>query len=146
MNLKNYTSTVPAQTSISRIIKALVIAGATDINQKFDNGKCIAITFRILINLQPMFFKLPAKVDTCFDALWKEIRRPREDTKAKTMDQAERTAWKIVSDWVDIQLTMILLEQAEAVEIFLPYVYDPTTDKTFFAKLKDQKYKGLLQG
>ncbi|NCT92929.1 MAG: hypothetical protein GXC72_00770 [Chitinophagaceae bacterium] len=147
MNLKNYTSSVPAATSILRICKALVEAGATDISQKYDpeTKTCIAISFRLVITGQvPMFFQLPAKVDPCFNVLWNEVKRPRADSRKKIMEQAERTAWKIVADWVEIQLSMILLEQAEPLQVFLPYVYDPVKQRTFYQSLKDVNFRGLL--
>ena len=146
MNIKNYTSTVPASTSISRIQKVLVELGATDISMKYDPTTkiLVAISFRIVITGQmPMFFQLPAKVAPCFEVLWKEVKRPQPDTKRKTFEQAERTAWKIVSDWVEIQAAMILLEQAETLQIFLPYVYNPENDTTFYHQLKESKFKLL---
>lgn len=144
MNLKNYTSTTPAINSMGRIEKCLVQAGATDISKKYDQGVCTAITFRMLVNLNPVFFQLPAKVESCFDVLWKEVKRPRADTKRLIREQAERTAWKIVCDWVEVQLSMIMLEQAEALEVFLPYVYNPATNQTFYNQLKDKQFKALL--
>lgn len=147
MNLKNYTSTIPASTSMARIQKALVEAGATDISMKFDQETkaCIAITFRMVISPQmPMFFQLPAKIEPCFKVLFAEVKRPQPDTRKRIMEQAERTAWKIVSDWVDIQLSMILLEQAEPLQVFLPYVFNPETNKTFFETMKNGEFK-LLQ-
>ena len=144
MNLKNYTSSVPAVTSMGRIEQALVKAGATDISKKYEDGICVSITFRMMVQLQPLFFQLPAKVDACFNVLYKEVKRPRPDTKALIRQQAERTAWKIISDWVEIQLSMILLEQADAMQIFLPYVYNPATEQTFYNQLKEGGFKALL--
>lgn len=146
MNLKNYTSTVPAVTSMGRIETALVKAGATDISKKYENGICVAITFRMVENGQPLFFKLPARVEHCFQVLWREVKKPQAGTKEKTRDQAERTAWKIVSDWVEIQLSMILLEQAVALQVFLPYVYNPATETTFFEQLEQSNFKMLSNG
>ena len=149
--IKNYTSTVSAITSQGRIEQSLVEAGATDISKKYENGICTAITFRIMHKTQEfpagvaMFFKLPAKVDPCFKVLWAEVKRPQPDTKRKTMEQAERTAWKIVSDWVEIQLAMIKLEQAELLQVFLPYVYDMANDQTLFDKVKQSGFKLLNQ-
>jgi hypothetical protein len=145
MNLKNYTSTVPASTSMSRIMKSLVEAGATDISMKYTDQICTAITFRMVIAGQvPMFFQLPAKIDPCFKVLYAEVKRPQPDTKKRIREQAERTAWKIVSDWVDIQLSMIQLEQAEPLQVFLPFVYDPAKEQTFYDQLKESNFKGLL--
>lgn len=146
MNLKNYTSEVPAITSMGRIEKCLVEAGATDISKKYEDGVCRAIRFRMPVNNIPLFFELPAKVDACFKVLWAEISRPRPDTRKKTEQQAERTAWKIVSDWVEVQMSMIRLEQAEALQVFLPYVWDPASEQTFYDKLKKANYKALLPG
>lgn len=143
MNLKNYTSSVPAVTSMGRIETALVKAGATDISKKYEDGICVAITFRIVENGRPLFFKLPARVESCFLVLWKEVKKPQAGTRDKTREQAERTAWKIVSDWVEIQLSMILLEQALPLQVFLPYVYDPVKDQTFFERLESQDFKLL---
>lgn len=144
MNLKNYTSEVPALTSMGKIEKSLVEAGATDISKKYEDGICIAVRFRMMVNQNALFFELPAKVDACFRVLWKEIKRPRPDTKKRVQQQAERTAWKIINDWVEVQLSMIRLEQAEVLQIFLPYAFNPATEKTFFTQIKESGYKALL--
>lgn len=146
MNIKNYTSTTPAITSMGRIERCLVQAGATDISKKYNDGACTAITFRMMVNMHPILFQLPAKIDACFKVFWNEVKRPKADTKQRIKDQAERTAWKIVCDWVEVQLSMIHLEQAEALEIFLPYAYDPGSDQTFYSKLKEGGFKALLPG
>lgn len=97
-----------------------------------------------MFNQNPLFFELPAKVDACFNVLFAEVKRPNADTKDRIRAQAERTAWKIISDWVEIQLSMIRLEQAEMLQIFLPLVWDPKTEKTFYNQLKDGGFKALL--
>jgi len=147
MNLKNYTSTVPAATSMSRIEQYLVNAGASDISKKYDENKtCISITFRMIVNLIPVFFQLTARVDACYKVLYSEVKRPNADTKTKILQQAERTAWKIISDWVEIQITMVNLEQADLIQVFLPYVYDPGTNTTFYNRIKDNNFKQLTNG
>lgn len=147
-NLKNYTSEVPAITSMGRIEKALVEAGASDISKKYADGVCSAVTFRIPVNNIPMFFLLPARADACFKILWGSMNAQgqRQANKRKWQEQAERTAWKIIADWVDIQLSMIQLEQAELMQVFLPYAYDPASDQTFYEKLKTSNFKMLTNG
>ncbi len=143
INLKNYTSDVPAATSMSRIEQYLVAAGATDISKKYQDQVCIAIQFRMMIELKPVFFKLPARVDACFKVLWAEVKRPQPGTKEKTMQQAEKTAWKIICDWVQVQLSMIQLQQAELLQVFLPYVMNPHTEQTFYNQIKTGGFKLL---
>lgn len=136
--IKNYTSSVPAITSMGRIEQCLVEAGATDISKSYGHDKiCSAIRFRMMIKDTPVFFQLPANVDACFKVLWGEIKRPKPETKNNVMQQAERTAWKIVSDWVEIQLSMIKLEQAKALQVFLPYVYHPESNTTLFERIEN---------
>jgi hypothetical protein len=147
-NLKNYTSEVPAITSMGKIERCLVEAGATDISKKYVDGVCSAMTFRIAVNNMPVFFMLPARVDACFKTLWGSMtgRGQNQADKKKWMAQAERTAWKIISDWIEIQLSMIQLEQAELLQIFLPYAYDPMTDTTLYDRVKESGFKMLGNG
>lgn len=144
MNLKNYTSEVPATTSMGKIETALVQAGATDISKNYKDGVCVAVRFRMVVNNMPLFFELPARVDNCYRVLYAEIKRPRPDTKEKVRKQAERTAWKIISDWVLVQISMIMLEQAEPLQVFLPYAWNPVTEETYYTKLKAGGFKALL--
>lgn len=147
VNIKNYTSTVPALTSMSRIEMYLVNAGASDISKKYDENKtCISLTFRMIVNNIPVFFQLEAKVQACFKVLYAEVKRPQPTTKQTILQQAERTAWKIISDWVEIQISMVQLEQADLIQVFLPYVYNPATEKTFYNQIKDNNFKQLTNG
>lgn len=146
MKIKNYTSEQNPETSIANIEKYLVSAGATDISKNYTNGVCSAIRFRIVANGIPVFFQLPAKVESCYKILLKDKTYRSDKIKEVTMKQAERTAWKLISEWVQIQLSMIKLDQADVIEIFLPYVYNPATNSTFYNQLKDGGFKQLTNG
>lgn len=145
MNLKNYTSTVDADKSISRIERLLVDVGAKNINKQYAEDKTLkSITFLIDINGQTIAFRVEAKIDLVFKILWAEVKRPQPTTKARVTDQAERTAWKIVQDWVESQITMVQLQQAELAQVFLPYAYDPVKDQTFYQSIKGANFKALM--
>lgn len=146
MNVKNYTSSVDAHISMAKIEKMLVEIGASNINKKYSDKICTGITFLYhdtIIN-QSLAFNLKAQTDECFNILWKEIKRPRSDTKYQTTLQANRTAWKILSDWVEIQVSMILLGQAKPLQMFLPFVYDVAKDETLYDKVINGQGKILL--
>ncbi len=149
MNLKNYTSSVPIITSIGKIEHRLAQAGANHISKSYapdNSGRPIGIVFQITINNYPMTFKLPAKTERVFEYFVKQRARPPKQKQLEAIRmQADRTAWKILADWVDIQISLIQLEQAEAMEVFLPYSYDVRSDKTLFEKIKETNYK-LLTG
>lgn len=145
INIKNYTSTVSASKSISKIEALLVSMGAQNINKTYKDGRLNAISFLILVNGATVPFKLPAKVDQVEEALKKSYKRLAPATLKTISEQSERTAWKICSDWVEIQATIIKLQQAEFIEVFLPYVYRIDSDQTFFEQLKSTNYKALLK-
>lgn len=121
MNLKNYTSTVSPESSVSRIEKSLSKMGAKYINKEYGGGILVGISFVIELNGNSIVFKLPAKANIVFDVMWKQVSRPHKGTKEKVLDQAARTAWKIIADWVEVQASMIYLEQAEVTQVFMPY-------------------------
>lgn len=143
MNLKNYTSQVPADKSISRIERLLVSAGANNILKNYRDRILESISFTMDINGNSIPFRLPAKVEAVNKVLWAEVKRPQPGTRERIREQAERTAWKIVCDWVEVQISMIQLEQAEFIEVFLPYVYHLESGKTFFERIKGNNFKQL---
>jgi hypothetical protein len=145
MALKNYTSETPATTSISRIETKLAVSGANQILKMYDkDGIVEGIAFIMPINGSGMSFKLPARVKECEQILKSKIKRPRENTYKKIAKQAERTAWKIVLDWVEAQMAMIELSQVEFIEVFMPYLYDHSQNKTYFEIVKEKGFQKLL--
>ena len=66
--------------------------------------------FQIPINGNPMTFKLPAKTDRVFDFMVRQRARPPKENQLEAIrKQADRTGWKILSDWIDIQVSIIQL-------------------------------------
>ena len=146
MNLKNYTSSVPVINSIGKIEHRLAQSGATHIAKSYERERPVGMIFQIPVNNIPMTFKLPAKADKVFDHMLKQRSRPPQASQREAIKmQADRTAWKILSDWVDIQVSLIQLDQAEAIEVFLPYTYDGKNDRTLFEKMRDNNFKLLAQ-
>ncbi len=147
MNIKNYTSTVEASKSMARIEELLVEIGASNVNKQYENKVCSGITFLLYDQQlqQTLPFHLKAQVEECFAVLWKDVKRPRPDTRAITQQQANRTAWKILSDWTEVQCSMILLGQAKPLQMFLPFMYDTKNNETLFDKVASGKMN-LLHG
>lgn len=144
--LKNYTSSQPASRSIMYIESKLVQHGAMHILKTYSpDGRVASICFTMNIDGNDINFKLPAKIDACEKTLLSNLSaRARPETRKKIPQQAERTAWKILQDWVEVQMAMIELSQTEVLEVFLAYVFDTTSQTTFFETIKDRKYKALL--
>lgn len=147
MNIKNYTSSVPPTRSVAQIEQTLVGIGAKHIAKTYDDESNLAgITFQIVQDTRPLIFKLPANVSMIETAMLNGVKRPRSTTANKVKEQAQRTAWKLLLDWTQVQASMILLGRRDALEVFLPYVYNPQTEQTFFEKLQENKFKMLGAG
>ena len=146
MNIKNYTSEVDPTKSMANIEKWLIEIGASNISKKYENKICTGLTF---VYTDPhlnnsLAFHLKAQVDECFKIFWKERVQQTDKQKAGVMKQANRTAWKILSDWTEIQCSTILLGQATTLQMFLPYVYDVKNDETLYEKIASGKMNNLL--
>lgn len=146
-NIKNYTSSVAADKSILAIERLLIGIGARNIAKEYDHvGKVESVCFSIPNprgeGVVP--FKLPAKKDAIIKLFLKNQRWPTAAQKTKAEDQAERTAWKNVKELVELQTTMIKLEQVEFMEVFLPYAYNMQQRKTIFEMAKENSFQKLL--
>ena len=141
--VKNYTSQVPASRSVNRIEERLVKYGAKNILKLYESGKLIGVAFIVVVDGLDMSFRLPARVDRVEKQLRGLVHRPRSGTLDRIADQAERTALRLLSDWVDVQMSLIELDQVELIEVFMPYIYDYTKNKTLFEKMKDTGFAML---
>ena len=146
MNLKNYTSTVSPMQSVARIEKCLVAIGASNISKTYDNGDLIGIVFQIQDDAYPCVFKLPANVKAVEEQFMAQVKRPRKGTLAMVKQQAERTAWKLLLDWVEVQMSLVQISRRKVIEVFLPYVYNFNTDQTFYERLEAGGFKQLASG
>lgn len=161
MFLKNYTSNVPVSQTIYRIEQVLIKCGVSGIMKEYGSkeGDVVAVTFKIQTGDTPaLTIRLPVNVDQAHTALWLNYvdgdklspdgnsiawgSGNKRKTKASFKDQADRTAWKIIQDWVEVQMSMIQLNQADFREVFLPYVWDGR--QTVYQRIAESGFKGLL--
>lgn len=123
--MKNYTSTVAPERSIALIEEKLIAAGATAIAKECEGGKVTAVSFMIRQGKGgPVTVRLPAKVEQAYAVLTKKKGTLTQSQRERMMKQAAQTAWRIVYDWVCIQLAMIELEQVDLLQVFMPFIWD----------------------
>ena len=159
MFLKNYTSEVPVSETIHRIEKVLIRCGVVGIMKEYIgvNGEISAITFQIEAPAGRITIRLPADKQKALDALWIDYvgddklsdngdfivwNKKKKKRRGDFVEQAGRTAWKIVQDWVEVQMSMIQMKQADTLQVFLPYVFDGK--RTYYQALKESNFRGLL--
>lgn len=142
--IRNITSSVPADRSVTLIEKKLVENGASHIMKNYSDGLLQGISFRKEINGVPIAYELPAKVEPVLQLLLKQYKRPTALQINSAREQAQRTAWKLIYEWVDLQMSMIALEQMKFEEIFLPKMI-VAPGRTAFDVLQDSGFKALNQ-
>lgn len=147
MNLKNYTSDVPTETTVARIEQRLAAAGASGIMKLYGPDKrIVSLCFHFeLVGGKQFQIKVPANAEACYQTMLKEhvLHHPKmlSTTKETIREQANRTAWKLVQDWIDVQISMIVMKQAEFLEVFMPYIWDGK--QTYFEAVKGGGFKAL---
>ncbi len=144
MNLKNYTSSTPAIVTISRIEAYLADAGVQGVSKEFHDGQPTALSFHVIVADRTFTIRLPAKVNEVQEYLWREFctkTRRTQKTKDDFREQAARTAWKIQQDWIQVQMSLIRLKQADFIQVFLAYIM--VGKQTFYDQLQQSKFKAL---
>lgn len=133
--IKNHTSQVPVERTIARIEEALAKAGIVSIEKEYSTRATVAalrFTLPSMAGADPMKVRLPVNIPELARFLYMEHTKPkprqRRPRRLLTEDsfypQAARTAWKLMQDWVEVQLSLIALQQAQPAEVFLPFLWN----------------------
>lgn len=132
MPLLNYTTKVDVYTTLGDIQGALAKHGAKKIMQDYDDdGHIMALSFMVDTPAGPRGIRLPANVDAVHAVLIQQkVKCDRE--------QAERVAWRIVKNWIDVQMAILESEMVQIDEIFLPYMLNRTGQTVFEAYRNNQ--------
>lgn len=125
MAIKNYTTDVPVNKTVSEIHLMLADHGAKRI--LFDYGtdsKITAISFTIDTPSGEQAVRLPANANRVREVL--RLQRANFKNRNRTQiddsqEQAERVAWRIVKDWLAAQLAILETEMVTVQQVFLPY-------------------------
>ena len=145
--MKNYTSEVPVSVTVARIEGKLAAAGIQNIMKDYAATEVVALYFTLpspKLQGSSIPVRLPVDVRAMAAVLksgYTEKYKWNKERTDRLMAQARRTAWKLMQDWVEVQLSLIELGQAEQLQVFLPYVWLGT--QTYFAKLKAADFRAL---
>ena len=126
--------------TISEITSMLVENHALAIMTEYVDREPRAVSFRIQTEHGLIAFQLPARIEAVAKLLAKSHRRTKPQL---VREQAVRTAWRIIRDWLEAQLAMTQAELVSMVEIFLPYAQD-STGQTFYERVKAARFQELL--
>ena len=136
----NYSTTISAEKSVAEIQILLAQAKAQAVMTEYDqDGLASYVNFRIVTAHGLMCFRLPANVHKVYQVL---VRNRKIPPKLKTREQATRVAWRIVKDWLEVQLAFIATEQVDVEQLFL-FCAQNSEGKTVYDMLKETEFKGL---
>ncbi len=157
MPIKNYTTTIAAEKSVSQIQDLLRKKGARRVLVDYDEkGRPEAVAFEVEL-AQPadvssaglplrLPFRIRARPEAMKRCLWADPNVPR---RYRTLEQAERVAWRLVYNWIDVQMAFVEAGQAAMAELLLGFALSTRSDsegrrKTFYEVLLDAEGPKLL--
>lgn len=150
MKIKNRTSIVNPQVTAQRIEQILAEAGVASVSRMYSKGEIVGFEFVIQTQFGNVNFRMPIDTEKAYSVLYAEAKKKQKYEwrdlttvqKRNIKDQASRTAWKISQEWIQIQLSMVAMKQAELVQVFMPYA--TRNGVTLFDAMKQGGYTALL--
>lgn len=144
MPLKDYTTKIDPDRTCGEISRLLSQHGAIAVMTEYDDESHLvtALSFKMRVGESVRMFHLPAD--------WRPVQEVLIEQKKKnsridvSQEQAVRTAWRIVKDWVDAQMAFIESHQARTEQAFLPYMVVAKDTTLSDMVLKNPKF--LLSG
>jgi hypothetical protein len=120
MPILNYTTKINPEKTIGEIQKITI-----DYNEE---GVPCGVTFCLILDEQLRPYILPCNYSGVFQAMKNDRNIPNGFAYE---EQAIRTSWRIVKDWVEAQMAVVEANLASVPEVFLPYAIT-NTGKTLF--------------
>lgn len=117
--IKNYTTSIPWQKTVMEIEYLLAEFGAEAVMKEYrGDGRIESLSFKITTKFGVRGFKLPANTESVKMILTEQKLCPH----SKVEEQAEKTAWRIIKDWLHAQISLVKVGIAEPEQIMLPYM------------------------
>lgn len=140
MSILNYTTTIDHAKTVGEICGMLAKAKARAVLTEYDGfGTVEAVSFKIDTEHGIMAFRLPANTQRVLQVMLRDRGIPR---RARCKEQAARVAWRILKDWLAVQLALIQCGMVDVTQVFLPYMQMPD-GTTVYENMKERKFAGL---
>ena len=142
MTVLNYTTTISAEKTIGEMQRLLAQHGAARVALDYENGHAVGLTFELATPHGQRTFSLPVDVDAMSRLLVERSNagKLRSGSKAQhhSREQAERTAWRVMKDWLSAQLTLVSTRMASLDQVMLPYLH-VDGERTLYAAYRQQE-------
>jgi hypothetical protein len=139
--LLNYTTSIEPTKTIFEIQGQLSSHGAKQVMSNYtDNGVIESLSFVIITpEEKAIAIRLPCDPGPVYNVLIQQNREGKIPRSFVTKEQAMRTAWRIVKDWVEAQMALLETQMVKMEEIFLPYAI-VKDGKTLFESMSMSRY------
>ena len=118
----NYTTSIKAEKTAAECLTILGKSGASAIAVTYTDKKPSGLAFRLDTQHGGKDFQLPVNVAGVHKRLMAAHKRGDIARGYSTSDQAERTAWRILKDWLEAQMAIIDAQMVSLDEVMLPYL------------------------
>lgn len=137
MAIKNYTTTIKSEKTIAEIQQILAKHKAKAILTEYDNeGNATSLSFKVDTINGEIGIKLPVNIEKVLQVL-KNQRKNNTQVK-DTKEQALKTGWRNIKDWIDAQMALIEAEMVTIDQIFLPYMLN-NQGQTLYEAFKENQ-------
>lgn len=147
------TKVEPAKTA-GQIMELLCRLGASDIIQRVEDKEVAGTGFRVEIEGEWVEYRLPIRWQPIFDYYVREHEaKPRkralkegeaERAQEAMKAQAKRTAWRIVLEWLKVQLSFVDIGVRNALEVFMADMVVPGRKETVGELMAEGGIRALL--
>ena len=139
MAILNYTTQIDVYKTVAEIERILSEHGVMSIMKQYQDGQVVSLSFLIDDGEKKIPVRMPIRVDECLKVMQKQKKEhPKMQIKA-TKEQASKVAWRIMKDWIEVQMALLEINMVRFEEIFLPYI-ETTDGKTIYEKLEERKF------
>lgn len=102
----NYTTAIKAGKTLGEVQEMLAEAGANAIMIQYDKGVAVALAFEMKSGDRLLRYRLPCR----HEAIWQRLQR--EQPRFRTREHALNVAWRVLKDWVEVQLVLVEAKMA----------------------------------
>jgi len=139
MPILNYSTKIDYHKTLGEISKCLSMHGAKSIMTDYEEGTPVSLNFTIEMNGKLIGFKLPAR----YKGVMKAMEKQKVPKTYQNKEQAVRTSWRIIKDWVEAQMALVESELADVSEVFLPYAITQN-GSTLYEEIQGKRLNLLL--
>ena len=127
MAILNYTTKIDAWKTVNEVQQILSKHKVSHFSIKNEGSFPVALSFCVDYKGQPLNYLLPCNHEGVLNCLKRDKKVPNAN---RNSEQALRTSWRIVKDWVEAQMAIVEAELASIQEVFMPYLVINSSGET----------------